>query len=57
MKGGGFMTRTQAINYLINKPVEYAHMLGFTKLKSFHNVWIKEMLQSKDDKTLEASRG
>ena len=51
------MTRTQAINYLINKPVDYAHMLGFTKLKSFHNVWIKKMIQSKDDKTLEASRG
>ena len=51
------MNRKQAIDFLVNNPVKYAHILGFTKLKSFHNVWIKEMLQSKDDKTLEASRG
>ena len=51
------MNRKQAIDFLINNPVKYAHMLGFTKLKQFHNDWIKKMIQSKDDKTLEASRG
>ena len=51
------MDRKQAINYLINEPVGFAHMLGFTKLIDFHNVWIKQMIQSKDDKTLQGSRG
>ena len=51
------MDRKQAINFLINNPVKYAHMLGFTKLMEFHNVWIKQMIQSKDDKTLQGSRG
>lgn len=51
------MNRKQAIDFLINNPVKYAHMLGFTKLKDFHNEWIKKMIKSKDDKTLEASRG
>ena len=51
------MTRQQAVNFLITKPVKYAHMLGFTKLKDFHNIWIKEMLQSKSDETLQGSRG
>lgn len=51
------MNRKQAIDFLINNPVKYAHMLGFTKLRQFHNDWIKKMIQSKDDKTLEATRG
>lgn len=51
------MNRKQAIDFLINNPVKYAHMLGFTKLIDFHNVWIKQMIQSKDDKTLQGSRG
>ena len=51
------MNRKQAVDFLINNPVKYAHMLGFTKLIEFHNVWIKQMIQSKDDKTLQGSRG
>lgn len=51
------MNRKQAIDFLKNNPVKYAHMLGFTKLIEFHNVWIKQMIQSKDDKTLQGSRG
>ena len=51
------MNRKQAIDFLINNPVKYAHMLGFTKLIDFHNVWIKQMIQSKDDKTLQGRRG
>jgi hypothetical protein len=57
MKGGGCMTREQAVRFLINKPVRFAYMLGFTLLKNFHNTWIKEMVQSKGDKTLQGSRG
>lgn len=51
------MTRQQAINFLINKPYKFGHMLGFTKLKPIHNEWIISMVKGKGDKTLQASRG
>lgn len=51
------MTRQQAIDYLKNKPVGFAHMLGFTKLGAIHNQWIIDMVRGKGDKTLQASRG
>lgn len=51
------MTRKQAIGYLKNNPVGFAHMLGFTKLGDLHNNWIRMMLLGKDDATLQASRG
>ena len=51
------MTRQQAINFLLNNPVKFAHMLGFTKLNELHNEWIIEMIKGKNDKTLQASRG
>lgn len=51
------MTREQAIDFLKNKPVEFAKMLGFTKLGSLHNDWIRKMLLGREDYTLQASRG
>lgn len=51
------MNRQQAIDFLINHPVGFAKMLGFDKLGSLHNRWIKEMVRGKEDKTLQASRG
>jgi len=51
------MTRIQAIEFLTNRPVEFAHMLGFTKLTDLHNKWIREMLLGKEDATLMAHRG
>lgn len=51
------MTRQQAIDFLLNRPVEYAKMLGFNKLGSLHNKWIIDMVRGKDDKTLQSSRG
>lgn len=51
------MTRTQAVDFLLNRPVEFAKMLGFTKLKAIHNRWIIEMVRGRTDKTLQASRG
>ena len=51
------MTHQQAIDFLLNRPVDYAKMLGFTKLGSLHNKWIIEMVRGKEDKTLQASRG
>jgi phage terminase large subunit-like protein len=51
------MNKKTLINKLINNPVEYAHILGFTKLTELHNEWIKDMIMGKEDESLEAHRG
>lgn len=51
------MTRQQAVEFLLNRPADYAKMLGFTKLGSLHNGWIQDMVRGREDKTLQASRG
>lgn len=51
------MNRQQAVEFLLNNPVKFAHLIGFTKLRDFHNSWIKQMIKSKGDKTLQGSRG
>ena len=51
------MTRQQAVDFLLSRPVDYAKMLGFTKLGALHNNWIVDMVRGQDDKTLQASRG
>ena len=50
------MTRQQAIDFLLNRPSEYAKMLGFTKLGSLHNSWIISMVRGTEDGTLMAHR-
>lgn len=49
--------RLATINFLKNRPVEYAHMLGFTKLTELHNEWIKDMVSGTGDRTLQGHRG
>lgn len=51
------MTREQALDFLLNRPADYAKMLGFTKLGHLHNQWIIDMVRGTEDKTLQASRG
>lgn len=51
------MTSEQAINHLLEHPVEFANALGFTKLADLHNEWIIDMVCGKDDKTLQSHRG
>lgn len=51
------ITQKQAIEFLRDKPVKYAHLLGFDRLTDIHNGWIREMLLGKEDYTLEAHRG
>lgn len=51
------LTQRQAINFLKYNPVKYAHILGFDKLISLHNDWIKEMVLGTEDYTLMAHRG
>lgn len=56
-RGGDYMTRKQAIDFLTKKPYRFGIMLGFDKLSEVHNKWIIDMVKGKDDKTLQASRG
>lgn len=51
------MTREQAVRLLRDEPVKVAHSIGFTKLTELNNQWIKKMVSSKTDSTLQASRG
>jgi hypothetical protein len=51
------LTRRQAVEFLRDQPVKYAHLLGFNKLTDIHNDWIREMVLGKEDYTLEAHRG
>lgn len=51
------MTRQQAIDFLLKRPIDYAKMLGFDKLSYLHNCWIIDMVRGRDDKTLQATRG
>ena len=51
------LTQKQAVEFLRDKPVKYAHLLGFDKLTDIHNEWIREMVLGKKDFTLEAHRG
>lgn len=51
------LNQKQAIEFLRDRPVKYAHLLGFDKLTDIHNEWIREMLLGKEDYTLEAHRG
>lgn len=50
------LSRKEAVNFLIENPAKFGHMIGFTKLTDLHNSWIKEMVQGEDDHSLEASR-
>ena len=50
------MTREQAVNLLKNHPVRFAKMLGFNKLTSLHEDWIKNMVCGKDDFSLMSHR-
>ena len=51
------MTRQEAVNFLITRPLDFAHMLGFNKLTDLHNDWIIDMMLGKEDATLQGHRG
>lgn len=51
------LTRQQAVKFLLDRPVDFAKLIGFDKLTEIHNEWLKEMIVGKDDYTLEAHRG
>jgi len=51
------MDRQTAIEFLLNRPHKYGHLLGFTKLGELHRDWIVDMVRSREDETLQGSRG
>lgn len=51
------MTQKQAINLLTETPYKLGHLLGFTKLTTLHNNWIRSMVLGDEDETLQAHRG
>lgn len=51
------MSKQEAIELLLDYPVELGHLLGFTKLTDLHNEWIKDMVIGSGDETLQAHRG
>ena len=51
------ITKTQAIDFLLNTPHKFGHMVGFTKLTDLHSKWIKELVRIPKDKTIQAHRG
>ena len=51
------MTRQQVIYLIKNEPYKIGHAVGFTKLTEMHNDWIKAMMYSPEDRTLQAFRG
>lgn len=51
------MERKQAVDFLLAYPYRFGHSVGFTRLTELHNVWLKEMIMGKEDKTLQAHRG
>ena len=50
------MNRRDAVKFLKNKPYKFCHLLGFNKMTTLHNRWIKEMVTGTEDKTLQACR-
>lgn len=51
------MKRRQAIDFLINSPYRFGHLLGFDLLTEVHNEWITYMVCAQEDMTLQGHRG
>lgn len=51
------MTQEQAVRLLYNEPYKVGKAIGFDKLTDIHNDWIKKMVKSNKDETLQAHRG
>ena len=51
------MVRKEAVDFLLNNPYKFGHLVGFTRLTELHDGWIIDMVRGKEDKTLQAHRG
>ncbi len=51
------MLKSDAIKLLLDKPYIIGHSVGFDRLTTMHNAWVKSMVCGKEDATLRAHRG
>lgn len=52
------MTRAEAVHLLRDEPIKIGWAVGFKDLNvKLHNAWMREMIRTKSDKTLQAHRG
>lgn len=51
------LNRQEAIQFLLEYPYLFGHLLGFKDLTELHNEWIKSMVLGEGDDTLQAHRG
>lgn len=51
------LERTQVISFLKDTPDKFGRMVGFEDLSEIHRDWMRKMLLSKTDYTLQAHRG
>lgn len=51
------LNRREAVEFLIEYPYLFGHMLGFTDLSAMHNDWMRSMILGETDETLQAHRG
>lgn len=51
------LSRQEAIQFLLDYPYLYGHLLGFKDLKELHNNWIRDMVLNEQDETLQSHRG
>jgi len=51
------MNQKEAVLFLRDQPYKFGHLVGFTKLGSLHNDWMRKMIAGKEDFTLQAHRG
>lgn len=50
-------TKKTTAEWVMNNPAEIGRLVGFGDLSELHNSWIKDMVLSTTDKTLQAHRG
>ena len=50
------LSKTQAVEFLRDRPAEFGHLLGFNKLTDMHNTWIRQMAFGQSDHTLQGHR-
>ena len=52
------LSKTETIQFLLDYPAAFGKQVGFTKLTSLHDTWMKRMLDTGiEDSTLQAHRG
>lgn len=49
--------REAALRLLIERPAEFGRAVGFTLLTDLHNQWIRDMISSEEDETMQGHRG